>query len=395
MILYLEPVGGLAGDMFLAALLDLAHPAFTLAELHELARSLVPERLELLLSESTRGGFRVRRLDVKTDESERPPVRHLAELLALLERCSLSAAGQARAASVLRRLAQAEAKVHGIPVDEVHFHEVGAIDTLVDVCGVVLALERLGVERVWASTPYVGGGLVLGAHGIMPVPTPGTMELLRGVPVRTGPGGERVTPTGAALLAELVERYEPEEALVFERVGFGGGAREPKEGPANLVRVSLARAARGSERAEVWQLECNLDDVTGEELAFLAEELRAAGALDVWLTPVVMKKGRPGHVLGALARAETKAALEECLWRGSPTLGLRWWRCERKECAREVVEVELHGRKVRVKVRRGVGGAPSYSPEYEDLAALARAGFGELRALEREALARAQGSRVE
>lgn len=395
MILYLEPVGGLAGDMFLAALLDLAHPAFTLADLERLARSLVPERLELVLTEATRGGFRVRRLDVKTAESERPPVRHLAELAALLERCSLGAAGKARATRVLRRLAEAEAKVHGIPVDEVHFHEVGAIDTLVDVCGVVLALERLGVEHVWASTPYVGGGLVLGAHGIMPVPTPGTMELLRGLPVRTGPGGERVTPTGAALLAELVERYEPEEELVFERVGFGGGAREPKEGPANLVRVSLARAGSGKERAEVWQLECNLDDVTGEELGFLAEELRGAGALDVWITPVVMKKGRPGHVVAALARAGTRAALEECLWRASPTLGLRWWKCERRECAREVLEVELHGQRVRVKVRRGPGtaaGALDFSPEYEDLAALARAGFGDLRGLERAAIERARGA---
>lgn len=394
MILYLEPVGGLAGDMLLAALLDLGHPAFTLADLERLARALVPERLELVCSEAVRGGFRVRRLDLETAESERPPVRNLADLLRLLAGSGLSASARARAERVLRRLAQAEARVHGIALEEVHFHEVGAVDTLVDVGGVALALERLGVTRVLSSAPYVGGGIVLGAHGIMPVPTPGTMELLRGVPVRTGPGGERVTPTGAALLAELVERYEPEETLAFEHTGFGGGLREPKEGPANLVRVSLARVAGGGAGAEAWQLECNLDDQSGEELAFLAEELRAAGALDVWITPVVMKKGRPGHVVAALARAETRAALEERLWRCSSTLGLRWWRTERREAAREVHALELHGREVRVKVRRRPGGvgvdASDLSPEYEDLAALARAGKGSFASLEREALERAR-----
>jgi len=390
LILYLEPVGGLAGDMFLAALLDLEHPAFTLQDLEALARRLVPERLELVVGEARRGGFRVRRLDVRTHESEHPPTRHLPELLALLEGAGLPPAARARAARVLGRLAAAEARVHGIPLDEVHFHEVGAIDTLIDVGGVALALERLGVERVLASAPYVGGGIVLGAHGIMPVPTPGTLELLRGVPLRTGPGGERVTPTGAALLAELVERYEPEETLSFERTGFGGGAREPKEGPANLVRVSLARARAAASASTVFELECNLDDASGEELAFLLEELRAAGALDAWLVPVVMKKGRPGCVVAALAREAERAALEAVLWRHSPTFGLRWTPKQRVECGRGSLTVELAGGTVRVKVRQRPGGARvegcDLSPEQDDLAALVRAGAGERRALERRAI---------
>jgi len=391
LILYLEPVGGLAGDMFLAALLDLEHPAFTLRELEALAKRLVPERLELVVSEARRGGFRVRRLDVRTDESEHPPVRHLPELLSLLAGAGLPPAARACAERVLQRLARAEARVHGIPLEEVHFHEVGAIDTLIDVGGVALALERLGVQRVLASAPYVGGGIVLGAHGVMPVPTPGTLELLRGVPLRTGPGGERVTPTGAALLAELVERYDPEETLCIERTGFGGGAREPKEGPANLVRVSLARGVAAGMRGELWQLECNLDDATGEELAFLLEELRRAGARDAWLTPVLMKKGRPGCVVAALARAAERAALEEVLWRHSPTLGLRWLRTERVECAREELVVDLEGQALRVKVRLRPGAARveacDLSPEQDDLASLVRAGRGERRELERRAIA--------
>jgi len=391
LILLIEPSGGMAGDMFLAALLDLEHEAFTLAELERLARALVPERLRLELATAERGGFRVRLLTVETLESVDPPHRHLADLLGLVESCPLSPAARARAERILRRIAEAEARVHGIDVEEVHFHEVGAVDTLIDVCGAALALERLEVERVLATTPYVGGGTVQCAHGELPVPAPGTAELLRGIPQRRGPGGERVTPTGAALLAELVERYEPEEALVVQRQGLGGGQREPELGPPNFVRVALCSAGSGGARGrhEVWQLECNLDDSTGEELAFLADELRAAGALDAWSVPVQMKKGRPGAMVQALARPEERQALERVLFRHTPSLGVRWLRCERTELEREEILVELHGARVRVKRRRRPGGelsALDLSPEHDDLAALARATGFDLRSLEHAAV---------
>ncbi|MSR63279.1 MAG: nickel pincer cofactor biosynthesis protein LarC [Planctomycetes bacterium] len=395
MILFIEPSGGLAGDMFLAALLDLEDPRFTLPDLEVLARALVPESLRLVCATAERGGFRVRTLDVRTDESEDPPHRHLAELLERLEASPLSAAARARAGRILRRLAEAEARVHGVDVEEVHFHEVGAIDTLIDVGGAALALERLGIERVLATTPYVGGGTVRCAHGELPVPAPGTAELLRGLPQRRGPGGERVTPTGAALLAELVERFEPEEALIVERAGLGGGQRDPEEGPANFVRVSLCTAPRGAEgaRRAVDQLECNLDDASGEELGFLVEELRAAGALDAWIVAVQMKKGRPGSMLQALCRPAGRAALEGVLFAHSPTLGLRWIRCERVELEREAFALELHGQSVRMKLRRRAGEPMSdldLSAEHDDLARLARATGRDLRSLEREALAAAR-----
>jgi uncharacterized protein (TIGR00299 family) protein len=396
LILLIEPSGGMAGDMFLAALLDMEHPAFGLDELEQMARVLVPERVHLELMSAERGGFRVRVLDVQTAESADPPERHLAELLALVESSSLSPAARARAERVLRRIAEAEARVHGIDVEEVHFHEVGAVDTLIDVCGAALALERLGIERVLATTPYVGGGTVQCAHGELPVPTPGTAELLRGIPQRRGPGGERVTPTGAALLAELVGAFEPEEDLVVECVGVGGGQREPELGPPNLVRVSLCSAAgagRATGRHEVWQLECNLDDATGEELAFLADELRAAGALDAWSVPVQMKKGRPGALVQALARPGGREALERVLFTHTPSLGVRWLRCERTELGREEVLVELHGARVRVKLRKRPGAQLSIldlSPEHDDLAALARATGLDLRSLERAAVEQAR-----
>ena len=189
--------------------------------------------------------------------------------------------------------------VHGIEVEGVHFHEVGAVDTLIDVAGAALALERLGVDEVRFTAPYVGGGTVVCAHGEMPVPAPATLELLSGVPLRRGPGGERLTPTAAAFLRANATPMT-EEVWTSECIGIGAGTRDPEEGPPNLLRVSLLmRPEALGPRAEVWQLECNLDDTTGEEVGFLLEELRAKGALEAWSAPVQMKKDRPGSVVSA------------------------------------------------------------------------------------------------
>lgn len=390
MILLLEPFGGLAGDMLLAALLDLGDARFGLTDLRRLATTLVPGEARLEVTRVQRGGFAATHLSVHTAESHHPPHRHLSDLLALLERADLPAAVRARSAAVLTRLARAEAEVHGLDVEEVHFHEVGAVDTLIDVCGALLALERLGVTRVLATTPYVGGGTVRCAHGEMPVPAPGTAALLRGLPQRRGPGGERVTPTAAALLAELVEAFEPEETLVALAIGVGAGTREPAEGPPNVVRASLVRAdAAAGNASEVLELACNLDDATGEEIGFLVEELRVAGALDVWWQAIHAKKGRPGVLVGALARPAARAALEAVLFRQSPTLGVRWWRCERTEMPREARRVRIDGHEVRVKLRRRPGtalGREDVSPEHDDLAGLARATGAALRALEQRAI---------
>jgi len=263
------------------------------------------------------------------------------------------------------------------------------VDTLIDVCGAVLALERQGVERVLSSTPYVGGGSVRCAHGEMPVPAPGTAALLQGMRVAHGPGGERLTPTAAALLAELVDEFEPAAELRAAATGYGAGARDPAEGPPNLLRVSLCASDLATRRATVWLLECNLDDATGEEVGFLLGELRAAGALEAWSAPVQMKKDRPGNVVSALCRAADRETLEAVCFTHSPTLGVRWSPRERAECEREAIEVELAGRTVRVKVRRRGAGPPELadlSPEFDDLAALARTTGRPLRALEHECL---------
>jgi len=388
-ILLVEPFGGMAGDMLLAALLDLNDPRFALADLEELAQALVGGEARLAVSETERGGLRGRRLEVHTPESHHPPHRHISDLLDLLARAPLGERARDRAAAVLWRIAEAEAAVHGIPPEEVHFHEVGAVDTLIDVAGAALALERLGVERVFATPPLVGSGTVRCAHGVLPVPAPATAILLSDLPHRPGGEGERLTPTGAALLAELVDSFESPGVFQSRAAGYGAGRADFQDGPPNLVRVRLGEAGSGARR-EAWLLEVTLDDTTGEELGFALDELYAAGALEAWTVPVAMKKGRPGVVLSALARDDARAALERVIFSHTPTLGLRWTRVERAECARETVEVLIQGEPVRVRVRRRPGAeevlAFDLSPEHDDLARLARRTGRPLRMLEREAI---------
>jgi len=394
--LLIEPFGGLAGDMLLAALLDLGDPRFDLELLRAFARELVPDGVELEARRVRRGAFEGTHLSVVTAESADPPERHLAELLDMIAASGLPERARGRAATALEALATAEGKVHGVDPAKVHFHEVGAVDTLVDVGGAALALERLGVERVLATAPLVGSGSVRCAHGEMPVPVPAVTELLRDRPLRYGGEGERLTPTAAAILASWVEDFEPREVLRSGAVGYGAGTRDPREGPPNLARVQLAEVSAGADsRREAWLMEVHLDDATGEELGWCLEALRDAGALDAWSTPVHMKKGRPGVQLSALCRAEGRAALEAVVFERTPSLGLRWTRVERTECEREEVRLELEGHTVRLKLRRrpdypgrSADGELDASPEYEDLAKLARTKGWSLREAERRVLER-------
>ncbi len=380
--LLVEPFGGLAGDMLLAALCDLGDPRFGLEHLRELAAVLVPGGVELGLREVQRGSLRGLCLSVVTRESAHAPHRHLSDLLGILDRASLAEGVRSKAARVLGRIARAEARVHGTDVESVHFHEVGAVDTLVDVCGAALALERLGIVRVASTPPLLGEGTLRSAHGELPVPAPGTAELLIGLPVRAGGGaGERLTPTGAALLAELAD-FEPLGGFRAERVGYGAGTRDPAEGPPNLVRVQLGvelgpdAMGSGPHSTRVLEFEFQVDDSTGEELGFaLTRLLGAAGALDVWTTPIQMKKGRPGVLVSGLVRPGGRGAIEREAFDHTSTFGVRWSEPTRTECAREWIEVEVDGRPVRVKRRRrphapeGLSRA-DLAPEYEDLVRL-------------------------
>ncbi|HYD41759.1 MAG TPA: nickel pincer cofactor biosynthesis protein LarC [Anaeromyxobacter sp.] len=369
-LLLLEPVGGIAGDMFLAASLDLG---------------VDRARLEAALASLPVGGFRLE-VTHKSDsaihgthvdvvpEGEHPHARGLPEILGIIDRSGLAPRAKAAARALFERIGRAEAKVHGIPVEEVHFHEVGAVDSIVDLCGAAVALDLLGWPRVVAAPPELGRGVVKTAHGPMPVPPPAVLELLAGKPVRPGgPPGEAVTPTGAAILAELCE-VGPLPAFVPGRVGYGLGTRTWPDRP-NLLRMTLGRLAdtRPTPGADaLWVLEANLDDCTGELVARAIEAALEAGALDAWAAPLTMKKGRPGVLLGALCEEVRRAAVTAALFTETTTLGVRRHPVEREVLGRRIDSVETEYGPVRVKVallgEREVG----IHPEYDDCAARAR-----------------------
>src|SRR5260221_3232334 len=395
--LYLEPHAGMAGDMLLAALLDLGDPRFVLADLEELAHALVPGECTLSLETVWRGNLSGKLLTGRTQETTSRPHRGYEDLAGIVDGSPLPPVAKSRAKSVLRRIAVADATVHGTTPEAIHSHEIGAVDTLVDVCGAAFALERLEIARVVSAPAATGIGTVRCAHGEMPVPVPAVPELLRGKPhVLGGGSGERLTPTGAAILVEVADSFDPPGAFVADRIGHGAGARDPADGPPNILRLQLGTELKARPAAHAWLLEVNLDDMTGEELAHAARSLREAGALDVWSTAVQMKKDRPGVVLSALCRAEKKGELERVLFEETPTLGLRWIECLRTECGRRTLEVELGGIRVRVKVRERPaypGASPpgerDLSPEHDDLARAAAALGVSLREAERRAIAAA------
>lgn len=377
--LVVEPFGGMAGDMFLAALLDLGDPRFELAHLRELAEALVPGEAQLSQSTVWRGSLSGCHLDVVTPETTAPPHRGLADLASLVEASPLSSAAKAFTMSVLRRIAVAEGNVHGCSPEEVHFHEVGAVDTLIDVGGAALGLDRLGILQGFATPPVLGSGTVECAHGTMPVPAPATAEILRGYEQELGGGGgERCTPTGAALLVELVHmgggsgRFgQPSEITggTFSpaSIGYGAGTRDPKVGPPNLLRVQLGslKAAAGIDPQSstvVDEVSVNLDDMPAEEIGELVRGLRAAGALEVWTSPVMMKKDRPAAVVTCLVRPEDRARILAHVFERSSTFGARWHTVQRLEAGRRFATVDIDGIPVRIKIRQ----RPSYAGRSDD-----------------------------
>ena len=383
-IAYLDCVGGLAGDMLLAALLDAGGDA---ERVRRLPGALGLPPFELVLRRVERQGVGALHLEFRGAEDDHHH-RTWKAIRGLLEAAELAEPVRAGALDAFGRLAAAEAKVHGVAPEDVHFHELGGADTLLDICGVAELVDDLRIERIACSPLPAARGIVQAAHGALPVPSPAALELLRGAPLYGAEGGELVTPTGAALAATYVTEWGELPPLVLERVGYGAGTRELADRP-NVVRLLLGAPSGAGAHSEVALLETNLDDLNPELVPDAVERCFAAGALDVWTAPVQMKKGRPGIVLSALARPADEAAVATAILEETSALGVRVSRLRRYELEREEQVVQLAGGCVRVKLGRLDGRVVNVAPEHDDCAALARATGRSVKSVWAEALAAA------
>jgi uncharacterized protein (TIGR00299 family) protein len=393
-ILYFDCFAGAAGDMILGALLDAGLP---FEELRTALGSLAVEGWDVSVDRVVKTGitaakFRVHEHvhqgagpgDQGSEGSHAHPHPHdpehghrsLTEIFAAIDRSALSAAGKARAIKMFKRLGEVEAAIHGTPIDKVHLHEVGALDSIIDIVGAVFALEWFNADRIVVSPINVGGGMVKSAHGVFPVPAPATLALLKDVPVySSGIQKELLTPTGALILTEYASEFGPIPAMKISQVGYGAGDRELKETP-NVVRVLVGEAedlkprAPGPRSHRVAVLECEIDDMNPQIFGVLMERLYAAGALEVFYSAVQMKKNRPGTLMTIIAKPEQRDTMTEIVFRESTTIGVRHQELSRECLDREMVTVTTSVGPVRFKVASRDGRVLNAQPEFEDLAKL-------------------------
>ncbi len=361
-ICYFHAFSGISGDMTVGALVDAGADSGQLIEgLNSLGAGA-----EFKIEKTKRHGITASKFHVFGGEQKAH--RHLPHILKMIDASALPPAAKRNTARVFQKLGEAEAKVHGVPIEKVHFHEVGAVDSICDIAGACLGLELLGIDAVYASAINTGGGTVNTEHGVLPVPAPATAELLTGKPVYSrGPEMELTTPTGAALLATLAEGFGPMPPMQIRSAGYGAGDKDFPE-HANVLRVLVGEASGAKEASRVTVIEANIDDSSPQILGYAQEKLLEAGALDVTMTSVLMKKNRPGTRLSVIARPEDAEALVRRMFAETSTLGVRMYEAERRVQAREIREVETSYGRVRVKV----GEFGDFAPEYDDCLRIAR-----------------------
>jgi uncharacterized protein (TIGR00299 family) protein len=318
--------------------------------------------------------------------------RSLHDIAHLIDRSHLSDTGKSKAVAMFRRLAEAEAAIHDMPIEEVHLHEVGAVDSIIDIVGAVFALEWFGIDDIEASPLNVGGGTVEMAHGTFPIPAPATLRLLAGVPIySSGIMAELLTPTGALVVSTYAKRYGPMPSMAVERVGYGAGTRDLGKVP-NVLRVVVGeRVARDlpadmAASADVIKIECEIDDMSPQLFGPVSDRLLSAGALDVFVTPIIMKKGRPGALLTVLAPPDGRDALCDVLFRETTTIGVRFEQVRRDVLDRVWEDVAIEGGQVRVKVASRRGEVLNAAPEFEDCLRLAAAMGRPVKSIQAEAM---------
>jgi len=366
--LHFDCFSGISGDMTLAALIDAGVDAEAIRSV--LASFGLPITLEI--EKVKRNGIAATYVNVIAPDQEE--YRFLPDVEAIFAKSAMTPRQRELALAIFRKLAEAEAAVHGMPIEKVHFHEVGALDSIADIAGTAVAIDLLGLERITCRSVPPGSGTVKCAHGLMPVPAPATAMLLKGMPLAKAPvTGELVTPTGAAILATLVNEFTDQPPMTIERIGCGAGKRDPWEQP-NILRVFLGRSksdATSDVSDVVTVLETNLDDVSAEVVGYCTETLFAAGALDVFTIPIQMKKNRPGVLMSVIATAESVAKIEAILFRETGTFGIRKHTATRSKLNRQSIVVQTVWGPVQAK-RGWREGSEIVTPEYEDCARIAR-----------------------
>jgi len=400
-ILYFDCFAGAAGDMIVGAMLDAGLP---FDELKRALGSLAVEGWDVSMDRVNKGGLAATKFRVhetaaagfsRTETAahhghahphpaaggQEHPVGHhsLKEIEAAIGRSALTAAAKARAVSMFGRLAAAESAIHGMPIDQVHLHEVGALDSIIDIVGAVFAIDWFNADRIVVSPLNVGGGMVRSAHGVFPVPAPATVALLKDAPVySSGIPVELLTPTGALILTEYASAFGPVPAMRVQRAGYGAGDRDLPETP-NVVRVLVGEADQGEKASggpaphamRVIVLECEIDDMNPQIFGPLMDALYAAGALEVFYSSVQMKKNRPGTLMTVVARPEHREKLTDIVFRESTTIGVRFQEMSRDCLDREMVTVTTAVGPVRFKIARRNGRVVNAQPEFDDLAKLA------------------------
>lgn len=359
---YFDCFSGISGDMTLGALVDAGvEPGLILSAIASLGLPC-----ELTFETVRRAGFRATHAKVLAPEEQSH--RYLRQIEALIEKSTLTPRQRDLSLKIFHRLGEAEAAVHGIDLNRIHFHEVGAVDSIVDIVGAAVGLESLGVERFESSPVPTGVGTVKAAHGLMPLPAPGTAELLKGIPLaESSVRMELTTPTGAAILGTVCERFGPLPAMTIESIGLGAGTKDlPTQ--ANILRLFVGTIELPSGADRVWVLETNLDDLPGEVVGYTTEQLMAAGALDAFVTAIQMKKNRPGVMLSVICEEPRILDLEAIIFRETTTLGIRRYPVSRHKLRRKSVQVETKYGVIRGKLGWIDGRPPAFSPEHDDCA---------------------------
>jgi uncharacterized protein (TIGR00299 family) protein len=384
--LYFDCFAGISGDMTIGALLD---AGVRFEDLREQLGTVPLRDYKISAERVMRGSLAATKFNVAFQEAEHHE-RHLSDIAEMVERSQLSAKTKARATQIFEKLAAAEAQVHGKTIEEVHFHEVGAVDSIIDIVGAAICSELLGIERFVCSPLRVGYGSIQAAHGTLPIPAPGTAEILRGTPIYAGDReGEFVTPTGAAIVASLCDSFSTMPPIEFDTIGYGAGTRNPKDFP-NVLRVICGKAIdeqadnkmtgqqlperyiSGNIEAQLIQvIETNIDDMNPQSYGFIMDKAFALGALDVFLTPVQMKKNRPGVLLTVLCKEGQFAALIDLLLTETTTLGVRYYQAHRRILEREIEMVQTEFGEVRIKIARQGERILHFQPEFDDCAQVA------------------------